>query len=320
MSIDTQVASVQMPEVVVNRSTPKEPAVGRVVGTRLCTAGRKAAAFVRHVEIDVSNTPLAGSFRAGQSFGVVPPGTDATGKPHKVRLYSLSCPTRGEDGNGNVIATSVKRVIDEDWKTHKLFVGVCSNYLADLNVGDEVRVTGPNGKRFVLPSNPCDYNYLFFATGTGIAPFRGMTHDLVAAGCRNPVVLIAGSPYTTDLIYHDEFLNLAAQHKNIRYFTAISRERQSDGHDRMYVDGRMHTERDTLIPLLARANTLIYICGLCGMEVGIYRQLATHLTGSDLARYLEVDGATLGNLLAWDRKTIASKVRKTDRVFTEVYD
>jgi ferredoxin--NADP+ reductase len=320
VSIDTHPAPVQLQEVVVNRATPKEPVVGRVVGTRLCTAGRKAAAFVRHVEIDVSDTPLAGAFRAGQSFGVVPPGKDATGKPHRVRLYSLSSPTRGEDGQGNVISTSVKRVIDEDWKTHKLFVGLCSNYLADLDVGDEVQVTGPNGKRFVLPTNPRDYNYLFFATGTGIAPFRGMTHDLIEAGCGNQIVLIAGSPYTTDLIYHDEFLNLAAQHKNLRYFTAISRERQSDGHDRMYVDGRMHTERDELIPLLARPNTLIYICGLSGMEVGIYRQLATHLTGSDLARYLEVDGATLANLLAWDRKTIASKVRKTDRVFTEVYD
>lgn len=311
---------IELPEAVVNRATPKEPTVGRVVASRICTAGHKSAEIVRHVAIDVSGTPLAGVCRAGQSFGIIPPGTDAQGKPHKVRLYSLSSPSCGEDGQGNVISTSVKRVIDEHWETHKLFIGVASNYLADRQVGDEVQITGPSGKRFLLPKDACGYNYVFFATGTGIAPFRGMTLDLLRNGCRSSIVLVAGTPYTTDLIYHDEFLNLAAKHRNLNYFTAISRERQADGHDRMYVDGRIATERDVLIPLLSLPNTLVYICGLSGMEVGIFRQMATFLTDSDLTQYLEVDGATLSNPMAWDRKTIASKVRRTERVLVEVYD
>lgn len=316
----TRTAAIELPDAVLNMATPKEPAIGRVVESRICTAGHKSAEIVRHVAIDVSGTPLAGVCRAGQSFGVIPPGVDAQGKPHKVRLYSISSPSCGEDGKGNVISTSVKRVIDEHWETHKLFIGVASNYLADRQVGDEVRVTGPSGKRFLLPTDACGYNYVFFATGTGIAPFRGMALDLLGGGCKSSVVLIAGTPYSTDLIYHDEFLNLSSKHPNLKYFTAISRERQADGHDRMYVDGRIATERDVLIPLLSLPNTLIYICGLSGMEVGIFRQLATFLSDSDLSQYLEVDGATLANPLAWDRKIIASKVKKTDRVFVEVYD
>ncbi|MEL7473745.1 MAG: hypothetical protein AAGK04_10550, partial [Planctomycetota bacterium] len=62
----------ELPEVSMNLLTPREPGVGVVVRNEICTA-RKAAGFVRHVEIDVSGTPLAGAFRSGQSFGVIPP-------------------------------------------------------------------------------------------------------------------------------------------------------------------------------------------------------------------------------------------------------
>ena len=102
----------------------------------------RSASFVRHVAIDVSGTALAGSFRVGQAFGVITPGEDQRGKPHAVRLYSLACPSQGEDGEGNVVSTTVKRVIDEyspqkegdNTEAHQLFLGVCSNYLCDLNV------------------------------------------------------------------------------------------------------------------------------------------------------------------------------------------
>jgi ferredoxin--NADP+ reductase len=307
-------------DVKLNVVTPKAPVVGTVVSTKLCTAGRKAAGVVRHVEIDVSGTPLAGVCRAGQSFGIVPPGNDAAGKPHKVRLYSLSSPSRGEDGAGNVISTCCKRVIDEHWETHRLFLGACSNYVCDLQVGDKVNVTGPSGKRFVLPKNAGDYNYLFISTGTGIAPFRGMTIDLFEAGFKNQAILISGSTYATDLLYHDKCVDFAHKHKNFKYYTAISREKQADGHDPMYVDGRIASERDEIVPMLTQENTLIYICGLAGMELGIYRQLAAHLTGDSLAQYLQADGTTLANYAEWDKKTIGREVKKTERIMTEVYD
>ena len=51
-------------------------------------------------------------------------------------------------------AANARRTIDEHWETHRLFLGVASNYLCDLKEGDKVTVTGPNGKRFVLPADP----------------------------------------------------------------------------------------------------------------------------------------------------------------------
>ncbi|MEQ8771188.1 MAG: hypothetical protein RIB60_11845 [Phycisphaerales bacterium] len=299
--------------------SPAEPASAKVVRSEICTAGRKAAGFVRHVEIDVSGTPLAGNFRAGQSFGVVPPGADDKGRPHKLRLYSIASPTAGEDGKGNILATTVKRTIEEHWDDHSLFLGVCSNYLCDLNEGDEALVTGPAGKRFVLPENPADHDYVFVATGTGIAPFRGMIGDLVAAGMPSRATLIMGSPYATDLLYHDEFLRLANEHEGFTYLTSISRERQDDTDERLYVQDRLRTHADHFTPLLQSERTLVYVCGIAGMEIGVFRQLAAMLRGPELDQYLKIDETVSANPAAWERKMIPRQIKPTKRMHLEVY-
>jgi ferredoxin--NADP+ reductase len=299
--------------------TPAAPGVDTVVSNEKYTASSKAAGFVRHVSIDVSGTPLAGTFLSGQSFGVIPPGVDSHGKPHKLRLYSIASPTSGEDGKGQVLATTVKRTIDEHWETHKLFLGVASNYLCDLHPGDKVTVTGPNGKRFVLPADPSRHDYLFFATGTGIAPFRGMVLELLRAGVTSRITLVMGSPYATDLLYHADFLDLQKKHPNFRYITAVSRERQADGQPGMYVHDRLAHQRDEFRPLLASERTLIYICGIAGMELGVFQRLAEILPASELDQYLGVDADALGTIPGWTRKMIHKQVRPTRRIFLEVY-
>lgn len=297
---------------------PTDPCTGVIVKNEICTAGRKAAGFVRHIEIDVGGTDLAGRCLAGQSIGVIAEGLDAHGKPHKVRLYSLASPAIGEDGAGRIISTTVKRSIDEHWETHGLFVGVCSNYLCDRQVGDKIKLSGPNGKRFVLPARYDEHDYIFVATGTGIAPFRGMVLDLLKSGCQSRIVLIMGSPYATDLLYHDFFLRMQQEHKNFRYITAVSRER-NDTHDRLYVQDRFRTERDELAPILSSPRTLMYICGLAGMELGIFQELAQQLSGDALSQYLQVDPSALSDIRRWQRSMLHKEVRPTRRVFLEVY-
>jgi ferredoxin--NADP+ reductase len=309
---------IALPEVKMHIYRPNEPVVCRVFKTEICTA-KKAAGFVRHVEFDVSGTNLVGQVRPGQSIGVVPPGVDAKGRPHAVRLYSVASPSRGEDGEGRIISTTVKRTIDEHWENHKLFLGVASNHLCDLNVGDEVRLSGPNGKRFLIPAAPAEHDYIFFATGTGIAPFRGMALDLLRSGTGSRVVLVMGSPYTTDLLYDGLFRQLAAEHANFTYLTAISREKQDDGHGRLYVQDRLETHRDLFEPMLRNGRTLVYICGLAGMEIGIFQHMARMLSGSDLEQYLHVDAAAMSDVNAWDRKMLNKQIKATRRVFLEVY-
>ena len=259
----------------MNLVRPNEPVIGRLVSTASCMKG-KSASFVRHIDIDVSGTPLEGNFRAGQAFGVVPPGRDATGKLHAVRLYSIASPSWGEDGDGKVLSTTVKRVIDErqtdDPQVHDLFLGVCSNWLCDIPLEAEVAVTGPSGKRFLLPDDTAAHDYVFIATGTGIAPFRGMIKELLEhpdGPCTSTIHLVMGVPYGTDLLYDEFFRTIADTHEHFHYHTAISRPESGP---RQYVDQAV-TSNEPLTDLLRSDRTLMYMCGIKGMETGVYRWL-----------------------------------------------
>lgn len=324
----TEAAPVELPEVENKLVTPADPAIARVVGNDFCTYG-KSNSWIRNISLDVSGTPLVGAFRAGQAFGVLAPGEDEHGRPHKVRLYSIASPEAGEDGQGKVICTPVKRVIDEyapqapeAEKRRGMFMGVCSNYLCDLEVGDEVRITGPVGKRFLLPAHPEEHHHVFIATGTGIAPFRGMLLEILAnAACdtENEVWLLMGSPYTTDLIYHEQFLELAAKHGNFHYRQAISREPAPGGEGTRgrYVDELIENELDRLGPLLADEHTVLYLCGLIGLQFNVYRRLAK----LGLLDAYAADGKGLlgKDPREWATKDMRKALRPTERCMIEVY-
>ena len=312
--IDTVYGEPVLPEVKINIIKPNDPVEVPLIETRIATA-EASPNFVRHMTFDVSGTPLEDNIIAGQSFGVIAPGFQENGKPHKLRLYSTSSPSKGEKGEGKLVSTIVKRVIDEHWDTHKLFLGVCSNYLCDLEVGDIVKMTGPSGKRFLLPNNPGDFNYVFFATGTGIAPFRGMVLDLMAQGASSETALVFGSPYRTDFLYYDLFEPLAKKASNFHYLRSVSREaRRADG-TKSYVQHQIE-DSEWLRSLLQRENTLIYICGLKGMETGIYKQLLKF----NIPGYVTVSEAIMGkNPAELSRDDLKRHVKPTDRVFLEVY-
>ena len=325
MTEDSTPYTLPLPEAELGLAPVSAPVIGRIVSNDSCLKG-KSASFVRHTEIDISGTPLEGRCLVGQAFGILAPGLDERGKPHKVRLYSIACPSDGEDGAGKVISTTTKRTIDErtpqkktdDPDDHSLFLGVCSNYICDLGPGDEVKVTGPNGKRFLLPESPNNHDYLFVATGTGIAPFRGMAMELLERGsATGQIHLLMGAPYTTDLIYDDLFTRLAEEHENFHYHTAISRERQPDGRPGQYVHHFLEERMDLFGPLLENPETLIYICGLAGMQSGLFKAMAKHNLG---------DGYfTLKDQLAaiapadWDLKQVRRGVKITPRCMVEVY-
>jgi len=327
MAEPTTIGDPVLPDAQMHLVPVNSPVIGKLVCSQVCTNG-KSNSFVRHVAIDVSDTPLAGNFCVGQSFGVIPPGVDNKGKPHQVRLYSIASPSWGDDGQGNVLSTTVKRVIDEfkpqspddDQEDHALFLGVCSNYLCDIKLGAEVKVTGPNGKRFLLPVNPHDHDFLFIATGTGIAPFRGMAMELLAnprGKCNSQIHLVMGSPYTSDLMYDDLFRKLAKDHPNFHYHTAISREVRSDGRKGLYVDKLVDEQMSCFGPLLQSPRTLVYICGLLGMQTGLFRVFARHGVGD---QYMSIKSELAGvDPKVWPEDKIKRFIRPTRRCMVEVY-
>jgi ferredoxin--NADP+ reductase len=308
------IKEIVYPDVDINVVRAKEPVEVTLVENRIATAAGSPN-FIRHLSFDVSGTPLEGKFIAGQSIGVIPAGVDENGKPHKVRLYSVSSPSKGEDGHGKHVSTTVKRVIDEHWETKELYAGVCSNYLSSLTPGSKVMVTGPSGKRFILPENAADYNYLFFGAGTGVAPFRGMVMDLMEAKSQNEIALIFGCPYRTDLLYRDYFEPLAENVSNFHYLKSISREAPRGDGSKYYVQYQLIDNKELLEPILKQENTLIYVCGLKGMETGIYQILAQQ----GFLDYLKVSDELMAkDPSTWSWDDIKS-VKPSDRMHVEVY-
>ena len=303
-----------LPEVELNIYSTKSPIEVTVVENYVATK-ESSPNIIRHITFDITGTDLVGRVVAGQSIGVLAPGLDERGKPHKLRLYSVSSPSNGEGGKRHLISTTVKRDLTEV-DEQGLLIGVCSNYLCDLNIGDKVTLTGPSGKRFLIPKNAEDFNYVFFATGTGIAPYRGMIMDLMEKGFSNEIALVFGCPYRTDVLYPTYFEEVDAKHTNFHYFKCISREdRRPDG-SKYYVQSALLDYEDTLAPILSRENTLIYLCGLKGMETGIYHNLAK----MGLTDYLIIKEPLEGlKPEEWDYEVMKKNLKPSARAFEEVY-
>jgi ferredoxin-NADP reductase len=215
--------------------------------------------FTKHLEFELPGQ---------QHFGFVP-GQWLSAKEHKpdgeeiTRAYSIASPPNGS----NRFAFCLNRVVD----------GFMSNFLCDLEPGAEVPFQGPFGN-FIL--RPPMRDTLFIATGTGIAPFRSMLHWVLGEESRHQrrqLWLLFGSRTENDIYYHDEFLKLAAEHRNFLYLPTLSRGNAQWHGLRGYVQEH--------VPGIVghRQDVHAYICGLDRM-VNANRSL---LKG-----------------LGWDRKSI----------------
>jgi len=196
-------------------------------------------------------------FGAGQFVSIREPKQD--GKL-VTRAYSLASPPRGD----NTFDLCLNRV-DE---------GFMSNYLCDLEVGHEVHLHGPHG-HFVL--HPERRDTIFVGTGTGIAPFRGMVHWLLADPARHEghhYWLIYGTRYPQDIYYREEFEKLAAEHPNFHYVVTLSRPPEDWTGPRGYVQERVKEIVN------GRKDMEAYICGLNDM-VSANRKLLKEEFGWD---------------------------------------
>lgn len=237
----------------VNLYTLGKPVTARVQGNYRLTDDPDHD--VRHIILDFqgANMPVL----EGQSIGIIPPGTDAEGKPHLPRLYSVSSPRDGERPNFHNVSLTVKR--DPQ--------GLCSSYLCDLDKGAEVLVTGPFGSTFLLPQDPAA-RLLMICTGTGSAPMRAFTMQRQRTGASGDMTLFFGARTPQSLPYFGPLGKVPeSQLKKHLVFSRL------DGQPKEYVQDRIASEEEAVADLLADPGTHIYICGLRGMEDGIERAL-----------------------------------------------
>jgi len=235
---------------------PKSPTTATVVGNfKVNEAGTTNE--THHIVIDFGSMPFP--VLEGQSVAIVPPGVDASGKPHHARQYSIASPRNGERAGYNNVSLTVKRVIEDH--EGKPVQGVCSNYLCDVKVGDAIQVIGPFGSSFLMPNHPKS-NIVMICTGTGSAPMRGMTEwrrRLRQTGKfeGGKLMLFFGARTQEELPYFGPLQKLPKDFIDINF--AFSR---TPGQPKRYVQDAMRDRAADLVALLKDPNTYFYVCGL----------------------------------------------------------
>jgi benzoyl-CoA 2,3-epoxidase subunit A len=226
-----------------------------------------------HIVLDFGAMPFP--VLEGQSIGIVPPGTDALGRAHHARQYSIASPRNGERPGYNNASLTLKRVLEDH--QGKPVHGVASNYLCDLKIGDTVEVIGPFGASFLMPNHPKS-NIVMICTGTGSAPMRAMTEwrrRQRASGKfeGGKLMLFFGARTKEELPYFGPLQSLPKDFIDINF--AFSREA---GKPKRYVQDVMRERSADVAKLLADGETYFYVCGLKGMEEGVLlamRDIAT---------------------------------------------
>ncbi|MDJ0590542.1 MAG: phycobilisome linker polypeptide [Pleurocapsa sp. MO_226.B13] len=273
-------------KVPVNIYRPKNPFVGKCVEIYdLVEEG--GIGTCRHMTFDLSGGDL--HYVEGQSIGIIPPGEDENGKPHKLRLYSIASTRHGDRLNDSTVSLCVRKLEYKHPETGEHVEGVCSSYLCGLNPGDPVSITGPVGKEMLLPEDE-DAKIIMIATGTGIAPFRAYLWRMFFEGDQNPdynfkgfAWLFFGIPKTANILYKEQLEELTEKYpENFRMDYAISREQKNAEGGKMYIQHRIAEHADKLWELMQDPKTHTYICGLKGMEDGIDEALSAAAAKHDV--------------------------------------
>ena len=259
-----------------NLHGPKSPTTATVVGNmQVNEAGTDNE--THHIVLDFGSMPFP--VLEGQSIGIVPPGADASGRPHHARQYSIASPRNGERPGYNNVSITVKRVVQDH--QGQAVQGVASNYLCDLKTGDSVQVIGPFGSSFLMPNHPGSH-IVMICTGTGSAPMRAMTEwrrRLRASGKfeGGQLLLFFGARTQQELPYFGPLQKLPQDFIDIHF--AFSR---TPGQPKRYVQDAMREAGPQLATLLQDAQTHFYVCGLKNMEEGVLQALRDIALGAGL--------------------------------------
>jgi ferredoxin-NADP reductase len=214
----------------------------------------------KHLEFTVVDVPEF-AFTPGQFVSIQQPKPE--GKVH-TRAYSL--------------ASAPRAAASFDLCLNRIESGFLSNWLCDLEEGATVNFHGPHGM-FTLRQPHQDS--IFIATGTGVAPIRGMVHWLFDQPDRHQgrqYWLVYGTRHEQGLYYRDEFLAIERAHSNFHYLPTLSR----GGDEWQGVRGYVQDHVREIVGL--RHDMQAYICGL-------------HLMVDANRKLLKED-------LGWDRKQI----------------
>ena len=152
--------------------------------------------------------------------------------------------------------------------------------LYPLLIGDRIWVDRSIKGTFVLSRAPSEANLVFFATGTGVAPYISMLRTLLPRSGTRRIALLHGVRRSADLGYREELQTMDRMNANFHYLPTVSRPqleptewRGRTGHIQEIWKARTLGELWGFEP--EPFNTHIYLCGSPAMideSIGMLRK------------------------------------------------
>lgn len=148
-------------------------------------------------------------------------------------------------------------------------VGLMSNYLRTAKLGDQLAITGPLGSFY---NREITKPTLFFAGGTGIAPFIAMLEQLNQEKCNQNIQLFYGATTNENIVELDRIK--AYKNINIETFSCVSNE-ESKNYNTGFVTQWINKET------LKQPTYDIYICGPNAMVEAVKQALESNQINYD---------------------------------------
>lgn len=170
--------------------------------------------------------------------------------PISPRLYSIASSPEAHSGEVHLTVGMHQFCVNDVVRE-----GMCSYYLSQMKEGEEIEFYIHKNHLFKLPA--ADKDVIMIGPGTGIAPFRSFVahRDATGADGRN-WVFFGDQHFTTDFLYHTEWLNWIETGVLTKMNVAFSRDQK----EKLYVQHKLWQHREELAKWID-SGAFIYVCG-----------------------------------------------------------
>jgi len=136
-------------------------------------------------------------------------------------------------------------------------VGAGADVIDQLSIGEELQIDGPSGA-FVwqTPASPAA---LLVGAGTGVAPLRALIEEQLARASHTRLMLIAGHRAPEDVLFGEDFAQLARQHARFRFLPTLTGASAAWSGER----GRVQAQLRAAVQALGQLDA--YVCGRLAM-------------------------------------------------------
>lgn len=220
----------------------------------------------------------------------------------QARDYTISSSSIRQPGQCSITVS----LVNEEKPEGRFHRGVCSNYLADLNVGTQLSVL-VKPSSFRLPRDLMT-PIIMVGPGTGIAPMRAFLqerqHQKHAMGLEvgRSVLFFGCRRRDEDFIYENELLSYTQDGTLTNLYTAFSRE----GVEKVYVQHLLAQEGELVFDIMQNQGGYFYVCGGTSM-------------GTDVAKALESIYVNHGQMNAEKAKKAMNDLKGETRFVQELW-